>query len=112
MLETDNVIEINGCVENITYRREDSGFTVLDISSDGELVTVVGVLPQVTVGEELRLRGHWDFHPSFGRQFRAELCEHSLPATAADLLKYLSSGIIRNVSANISSTEEIKAMTL
>lgn len=97
MLETDNVIEINGCVENITYRREDSGFTVLDISSDGELVTVVGVLPQVTVGEELRLRGHWDFHPSFGRQFRAELCEHSLPATAADLLKYLSSGIIKGI---------------
>ncbi len=97
MQVTDNVIEIKGCVENITYRREDSGFTVLDISSDGELVTVVGVLPQVTAGEELRLRGHWDTHPSFGRQFRAELCEHSLPATAADLLKYLSSGIIKGI---------------
>ena len=97
MQETDNIVDIKGCVENITFRREDSGFTVLDISSEGELVTVVGVLPQVSAGEELRLRGYWDFHPSFGRQFRAELCEHSLPATAADLLKYLSSGIIKGV---------------
>jgi exodeoxyribonuclease V alpha subunit len=97
MQEIIEQTELKGCVENITYRREDSGFSVLDISCEGELITVVGVLPQVSVGEELRLRGHWDFHPSFGRQFRAELCEHSLPTTAADLLKYLSSGIIKGI---------------
>lgn len=97
MQNLEEQIELTGCVENITYRREDSGFTVLDISTDGELVTVVGILPQVSVGEKLRLRGHWDFHASFGRQFRAELCEHSLPANSADLLKYLSSGIIKGI---------------
>jgi len=97
MQDLDEQIELKGCVENITYRREDTGFTVLDISSDGELVTVVGVLPQVSAGEELRLRGHWDHHASFGRQFRAELCEHTLPTTSADLLKYLSSGIIKGI---------------
>lgn len=97
MPDNEEQIEITGCVENITFRREDSGFTVLDISSSGELITVVGVLPQVSVGEELRLRGHWDFHASFGRQFKAELCEHRLPTTAADLLKYLSSGIIKGI---------------
>jgi len=90
-------IELAGTVENITYRREDTGFTVLDISSEEELVTVVGIMPQVSAGEKLRIRGHWDFHASFGRQFRAELCEHSLPANSADLLKYLSSGIIKGI---------------
>ncbi len=97
MQDTDELIELNGCVENITYRREDSGFTVLDISSNGELATVVGVLPQVSVGEELHLKGRWDNHTSFGRQFRAELCEHRLPANSSDLLKYLSSGIIKGI---------------
>ena len=97
MQDFEELVELTGCVENITFRREDTGFTVLDISSDGELITVVGVLPQVSAGEELRLRGHWDNHSSFGRQFRAELCEHSLPATSADLLKYLSSGIIKGI---------------
>ena len=60
----------------------DTGFTVLDLNSEGELVTVVGVLPALSAGEELRLMGHWDVHASFGRQFRAELCERSLPSTA------------------------------
>lgn len=97
MPDTTATIELSGSVENITFRREDNGFTVLDILSDDELVTVVGILPQVSVGEQLRLQGYWDHHNSFGRQFRALLCEHSLPATSADLLKYLSSGIVKGV---------------
>lgn len=99
MREAENreQIELCGSVEDVTFRREDTGFTVLDLSSDGELVTVVGILPQVTAGEELHLVGYWDFHASFGRQFRARLCERSLPATSADLLRYLSSGVIKGI---------------
>jgi exodeoxyribonuclease V alpha subunit len=89
--------ELYGSVECITFRREDTGFTVLDLSSDGELVTVVGILPQVTAGEGLRLVGYWDYHASFGRQFRAQLCERSMPASSADLLRYLSSGVIKGI---------------
>ena len=72
-------IELRGSVEDVTFYRPDTGFTVLDLNSEGELVTVVGVLPALSAGEELRLMGHWDVHASFGRQFRAELCERSLP---------------------------------
>lgn len=90
-------IELKGVVEDITFRNDDTGFTVLVLAADGELVTVVGVLPGITCGENLRVRGNWDFHPAYGRQFRAELCERSMPKTADDLLKYLSSGIIKGI---------------
>ncbi len=89
--------ELRGSVESVTFRKEDTGFTVLELNSGGELVTVVGVLPQINEGEELRLTGKWDFHRSFGRQFRAELCERKLPSTAGDLLRYLSSGVIKGI---------------
>ena len=89
--------ELRGSVESVTFRKEDTGFTVLELNSGGELVTVVGVLPQINDGEELRLTGKWDFHRSFGRQFRAELCERKLPSTAGDLLRYLSSGVIKGI---------------
>ncbi len=92
-------IELRGSVEDITFYRPDTGFTVLDLNSDGELVTVVGILPALAAGEELRLMGHWDIHASFGRQFRAELCERSLPSTAGQLLKYLSSGAVKGIRA-------------
>ena len=86
-------------MEDVTFYRPDTGFTVLDLNSEGELVTVVGVLPALSAGEELRLMGHWDVHASFGRQFRAELCERSLPSTAGQLLKYLSSGAVKGIRA-------------
>ena len=92
-------IELRGSVEDVTFYRPDTGFTVLDLNSEGELVTVVGVLPALSAGEELRLMGHWDVHASFGRQFRAELCERSLPSTAGQLLKYLSSGAVKGIRA-------------
>ena len=89
--------ELRGSVESVTFRNEENGFTVLDLNVQGELETVVGVLPAVAPGEELRLIGRWDMHASFGRQFRAELCERKMPSTAADLRHYLSSGAIKGV---------------
>ena len=94
-----NELEVlEGIAEELVFRREDTGFTVLDISTeDGELITVVGVLPEISAGEELRLSGRWDTHSSFGRQFRAEFCERRMPGTVAQMLKYLASGSVKGV---------------
>ena len=89
--------ELRGSVEDVTFRNDENGFTVLELNVEGELETVVGVLPAVAPGEELRLLGRWDMHASFGRQFRAELCERRMPSTSADMLHYLSGGTIKGV---------------
>ncbi|MBQ3149887.1 MAG: ATP-dependent RecD-like DNA helicase [Clostridia bacterium] len=96
-LQNDDNTELRGSVEGIVFRNEDNGFTVLELNSGDELETVVGVLPCVSPGEELRLLGKWDFHASFGRQFKATLCERRLPSTSADLKVYLSSGAIKGI---------------
>lgn len=97
MFDGKDVEKLTGVVEHVSFRNEENGFTVLELSSGDEAVTVVGVLPQTEVGETLRLSGRWDFHKSFGRQFKAELCERELPKTTADLLKYLSSGAVKGI---------------
>lgn len=89
--------ELKGVVESVTFRNEENGFTVLDLNCEGELVTAVGVLPHIDAGESLRLIGHFDFHSSFGRQFKIKLCERAMPKTTADLLKYLSSGAVKGI---------------
>ena len=91
--------EIFGQVEDVIFRKEESGFTVLELSTEDEYITVVGVLPEVNAGEQLRLKGNWTTHQTFGRQFRAELCERSMPSTAADLYKYLASGAVTGIGA-------------
>lgn len=91
--------EIHGTVEEVVFHNEDSGFTVLEIMTDEEYVTVVGVIPDIAPGEELRLKGNWVSHPTFGRQFRTELYERKMPSTSAELYKYLASGAVPGIGA-------------
>lgn len=90
-------LQLNGTVEDIVFQNEDTGFTVIDFMTDNELITAVGVFPSLSVGESLKVLGYWDYHHSFGRQFRVESCERQMPKSSSDMLKYLSSGTIKGI---------------
>ncbi len=100
---------LKGSVERITYYAGETGFSVIRlklvkrhlvppgaVNRDG-LVTVVGELPEINPGESLKLTGRWMTHAKHGRQFRAESCEQTLPATIEGLRRYLGSGMIRGI---------------
>lgn len=89
--------QITGLVEEIVFRNPDTLFTVIEVSSDGELITAVGSLPEISVGEKVVLTGAWQMNRSFGRQFKIERFERYLPDTSAQFLKYLSSGAIKGI---------------
>lgn len=89
--------EIFGTVEDISFRNEQSGFTVVELDVDDEPVVAVGVLPPVNSGEEVHMYGHWTTHPKFGRQFAAESCESKMPSGASAILRYLSSGAVKGI---------------
>jgi exodeoxyribonuclease V alpha subunit len=103
---------LNGAVERITYYNPENGYTVLRLRPDVKLshrfankvnlnaeglATVVGSLPELSPGEHLRLQGQWDNHPKHGPQFKAEVCEQTLPATMAGIQGYLGSGMIKGI---------------
>ncbi len=96
MEEKDSTV-INGTVEGIVFRNTENGYSVLDVSTEGKLITAVGLLSCVEPGEELAMKGSWTAHPTFGRQFKVESCERKIPKTADDMLRYLSSGVIKGV---------------
>ena len=50
--------ELCGSVERVVFRNEENGWTVLELEAGDELHKVVGVLPAVGVGEQLRLMGN------------------------------------------------------
>ncbi|MEK9164430.1 MAG: AAA family ATPase, partial [Chloroflexota bacterium] len=96
---------LEGIVERVTYYSEETGYTVLrlrpagqrSLFADGDLLTVVGNLPEVNPGESLRLEGAWAAHPQYGRQFKADRCEQILPASVEGIKRYLGSGLIKGV---------------
>ncbi|MFQ5419834.1 MAG: ATP-dependent RecD-like DNA helicase [Anaerolineae bacterium] len=95
-------------MERITFYNEDNGYTVLRLKPDtrgqlpfkyapDQLITVVGNLPELNPGEWLKLTGKWVSHSKHGRQFQAELCEQSRPATLEGVKRYLGSSLIRGI---------------
>lgn len=97
-LDVDDVIE--GVVDHLLHVSYDER-TVLRLTSTGdggESVTAVGkALFGVKPGESLRLRGSWAHHPRYGRQFRAERCERTVPADERAIRLYLASDMIRGI---------------
>ncbi len=91
------MINISGSVDNIVFTNKESGFTVLDLLYNDEMISVVGVVYDVQVGEELDLTGYFMSHPTYGYQFKAVTCTHSMPATAAAIQKYLASGVVKGI---------------
>lgn len=89
--------QLRGVVENIIYRSDETGYTVAEMDSDGEPVTLVGTLPDISCGEELIVTGSFVSHPTYGRQFKAEAAEHIMPATQSAILRYLSGGAVKGV---------------
>lgn len=97
--ENKELLEMEGSVENIVYHNDNNQYTVLEINSGDELVTVVGTFPYISVGEKLHLYGTWTSHATFGQQFRAEAFERSRPESTSAMLKYLSSGAVKGIGA-------------
>ena len=88
---------ITGVVEEITFQNDQNGFTVLDFSTEDELFTAVGVMPGITAGETVSLTGNFVMHPTFGRQLKVTAFTRALPETSEQIIKYLSSGVIRGI---------------
>jgi len=90
---------LEGVVERITYSNEENGYTIARLQpADGrELVTIVGNLPALNVGESLRIQGRWTTHPRFGRQFQVERYQVVLPASVDGIRRYLGSGLIKGI---------------
>lgn len=91
--------KLRGVVERITYANAESGYSVLRLAASGhqDLVTVIGSLADVNVGESLELDGIWTRHAQYGRQFKAFNYRTILPATAEGIEKYLGSGLIKGI---------------
>ena len=89
--------ELEGVIERIVFQNEESGFTVARLQVEKDLITVVGLLSGVHPGEEVKLNGNWDIHPSYGRQFTVESYEVLPPVTRQGIQRYLGSGLIKGI---------------
>lgn len=91
------LVVIEGTIEEIVFSNEKNGYTICDIACEDELITAVGYMPFISVGEILKIEGTWTAHPTYGEQIQVEYCEKITPETVEAIEKYLGAGVIKGI---------------
>ena len=91
------MLELEGTVSGIVFRNDDNGYSIVRFSCEGEQVTLVGYMPLVREGEQLKVRGEWVYHPVYGEQVQVSEYAETAPSTLEGIEKYLASGLIPGI---------------
>lgn len=90
---------LKGEVVTVVYHNPENGYVIARVDSPSEpgQINVVGLLGDVAPGESLSMTGDWVEHSKFGRQFKAESCEHLMPASLNGIRRFLGSGAVKGI---------------
>jgi exodeoxyribonuclease V alpha subunit len=91
------LITIQGTIEEIIFQNESNGYVVAILETDDDVVTIVGYIPVLKIGETIEVQGEWTYHQSYGQQFKVETYSIVVPATLKGIEKYLASGLIPGI---------------
>ena len=93
------LISLEARVRDISFQSAETGYTVLEAKDpiSEKLVTVVGEMPTIKVGDRFRFQGRWIQHPKFGKQFKVQYYEAILPSTPEGIEAFLASGLIKGI---------------
>lgn len=96
-------MKLEGYVEHIIYRNTENGYSVINLVSEEEELTAVGIFPYLNEGEFLELEGDYTEHPMYGLQFQVQSYEAVVPKDALAMERYLGSGAIKGVGAALAA---------
>ena len=90
---------LEGKLEQITYFNKETLYIIAKLKhgNTDNLVTIVGFMGGVSLGEALKIMGEWETHPKYGQQFRIKSYDVTLPASVEGIRNYLKSGIIKGI---------------
>ena len=90
--------KFQGSVEDIVFRNEANGWTVINFKVEGSgQISAVGILPFISAGEQVILDGEITEHRDYGEQIKVNSYEILRPETKSGVEKYLGSGLIKGI---------------
>ncbi len=88
-----------GYIDHIIYRSESTGYTVMVGVMEAKEYTLVGTVPGIEPGENIKADGHETTHQIYGTQFVIDKYEVVAPETSEAVERYLGSGAIKGIGA-------------
>ncbi|KRG14005.1 hypothetical protein ACA30_13095 [Virgibacillus soli] len=85
-------------MKDVLFRRDD--FLIGNLESPQKnIIKIKGSMYGVQKGEEITVRGRWEIHPKFGRQFAVLSWERPMPQTKEQVISFLASSLVKGCSA-------------
>ncbi len=91
--------EIKGTLTQVFFYNEENGYTIAEMETEDQLITVVGGLPYAKPGTAYLLKGEFRVHPRYGEEFSFSHAEEAIPETATGIQEFLASGAIKGIGA-------------
>ena len=91
--------EITGTLTQVFFYNEENGYTIAEMETEDQLITIVGGLPYAKPGTAYRLKGEFRVHPRYGEEFSFSHAEEAIPTNAAGIREFLASGTIKGIGA-------------
>lgn len=92
-----------GYIEHIIFRSPVTGYTVMSAVMEGKTYTLVGTVPGLEAGENIKADGHESTHAIYGEQFVIDQYQVIEPKTQEAVERYLGSGVIKGIGAAMAS---------
>jgi len=86
-----------GVFTEIIFHNDENGYTIAEMETDDELLTVVGNLPSAVKGACYELTGTFKVHPRYGEQFAFTEAMEKMPTTRIGIEGFLASGVIKGI---------------
>ena len=72
-MDNDNLLQLEGAIESVVFRNDENGYTVIELADGDDYLTAVGIMPQVSSGDVVKLTGKYTNHPLRQTVCRADL---------------------------------------
>ena len=54
-MNNDNLLQLEGAIEGVVFRNDENGYTVIELADGDDYLTAVGIMPQVSSGDVVKL---------------------------------------------------------
>ncbi|MFN3196801.1 MAG: ATP-dependent RecD-like DNA helicase [Bradymonadia bacterium] len=98
----DGEVVVEGTLDRFVFTNDEQTYAVARIRPDeGHLITAVGALQGLEVGDRVRLSGVWAQHPKHGAQLKVEYGFPLMPYTVEGIQNYLGAGHVPGIGPGL-----------
>lgn len=92
-----------GILTDYLYYNDENGYAVFLLETESGFETVVGHIPRLQEGENLKIWGTLARHSKYGQQLKMEGYEVMMPTGTHQIIAYLASGLIEGIGPQMAA---------